>query len=117
MSYYDGHKINEKPYYNLILGSILYLDDEYNIKSNVEIGYGRIDMVLSPKNNKGTGYIFEFKVTEKEEKMEKIGYEGLNQIKEKKYDVEMKNKGIEEIINLALVFCGKKVKVYSEIQK
>lgn len=111
MSYYDNDKINEKPYHNLILGSMLYLDEKYDIKSNIEIGYGRTDMILTPKNKKEVGYIFEFKVAKNEEEMNKLGEEALKQIKEKKYYIEMKNKGIKEILHLGIVFYGKKVKV------
>ena len=111
MSYYDGSKINEKPYHNLILGSILYLEDRYTIDSNIERGFGRTDLTLTPKDRSEAGYIFEFKVVESQEEMEKGLDQALEQIKSKKYDINMKNEGVNEIIHIGIVFCGKLVDV------
>ena len=111
MSYYDGSKINEKPYHNLILGSILYLEDRYTIDSNIERGFGRTDLTLTPKDRSKVGYIFEFKVVESQEEMQKGLDQALDQIKSKKYDINMKNEGVNEIIHIGMVFCGKLVDV------
>ena len=111
MSYYDGSKINEKPYHNLILGSILYLEDRYTIDSNIERGFGRTDLTLTPKDRSKAGYIFEFKVVESQEEMQKGLDQALDQIKSKKYDINMKNEGVNEIIHIGMVFCGKLVDV------
>ena len=111
MSYYDGSKINEKPYHNLILGSILYLEDRYTIDSNIERGFGRTDLTLTPKDRSEAGYIFEFKVVESQKEMEKGLDQALEQIKSKKYDINMKNEGVNEIIHIGMVFCGKLVDV------
>lgn len=46
--------------------------------------------------------------------MEIKAKEGLEQIEEKKYDTELKAKGIEDIIKLGIAFFGKKVKVISK---
>ena len=111
MNYYDGSKINEKPYHNLILGSILYLEDRYTIDSNIERGFGRTDLTLTPKDRSEAGYIFEFKVVESQEEMQKGLDQALEQIKSKKYDINMKNEGVNEIIHIGMVFCGKLVDV------
>lgn len=113
MSYHDGAK-EEKFYHNLILGMLLYLDDKYSIKSNIEEGYGRTDVLMFPLNKKvNPGFIFEFKVSEKgdDESMEKAVNEALNQIKDKEYEVEMQQHKVRDILNLGIAFNGKKVKV------
>lgn len=113
MSYHDGAK-EEKFYHNLILGMLLYLDDKYSIKSNIEEGYGRTDVLMFPLNKKlNPGFIFEFKVSEKgdDESMEKAVNEALNQIKDKEYEVEMQQHKVKDILNLGIAFNGKKVKV------
>ena len=46
--------------------------------------------------------------------LEKDAATALDQIKNKKYDTEMKNAGIGEIINIGIAFCGKEVFVKSE---
>ena len=107
LSYYGSSKINEKPYHNLILGSILYLDGRYIINSNIERGFGRTDLTLTPKDRSKAGYIFEFKVVDSQEDMQKGLDRALDQIKSKKYDENMKNEGINEIIHIGMVFCGK----------
>ena len=110
MSYYDGSK-EEKFYPNLILGMILSLDSDYIILSNSETGYGRSGMALEPKDRKKQGYIFEFKTAENEKMLGDKVKEALEQIENKNYIVNMKNKGIKKIIKLGVAFYGKKVKV------
>lgn len=112
-SYYDGAN-EEKFYHNLILGMILYLDRRYKVHSNKEIGFGRYDIVLEPKNSNDIAYIFEFKVAKSSEELERKVNEALEQIKNQKYDVDLKEKGYN-ILNIGMAFCGKEVKVkYSE---
>lgn len=108
-SYYDGAK-EEKFYHNLILGMILYLDRRYKVCSNKEIGLGRYDIVLEPKHRKDTAYIFEFKVAKTSEELEDKAKEALEQIRKKKYDVDLKEKGYN-ILYVGMAFCGKEVKV------
>ena len=115
LSYYDGSRIDEKPYHNLILGSILYLEDRYMIDSNIEKGFGRTDLTLTPKDRSKSGYVFEFKVVESKEKIESGLDEALAQMKAKRYDVRMKNEGIPEVIGIGMVFYGKQVKIRWEI--
>ena len=115
LSYYDGSRIDEKPYHNLILGSILYLEDRYMIDSNIEKGFGRTDLTLTPKDRSKPGYVFEFKVVESKERMEPGLDEALSQMKAKRYDVRMKNEGIPEVIGIGMVFYGKQVKIRWEI--
>lgn len=112
MSYHDGAK-EEKFYHNLILGMLLYLDSEYSIKSNIEEGYGRTDVLMFPLNKLKPGFIFEFKVSETDDNksMEKAADEALNQIKDRKYETEMKQKKVKDILHLEIAFNGKKVKV------
>lgn len=108
-SYYDGAK-EEKFYHNLILGMILYLDRRYKVHSNKEIGFGRYDIVLEPKNSNDIAYILEFKVAKSSEELERKVNEALEQIKSQKYDVDLKEKGYS-ILNIGMAFCGKEVKV------
>ena len=110
MSYYDISK-TEKPYHTLILGMMLYLDNEYTVLSNDEAGYGRSDLAIEPINKRNKGYIFEFKIAKDEEEMEEKAEQALAQIEEKKYPVMLKERGVTEIAHIGMAFCGKKVKV------
>lgn len=108
-SYYDGSK-EEKFYHNLMFGMILYLDRRYKVYSNKEIGFGRYDIVLEPKNKNDTAYILEFKIAKNREELEAKSQEALEQIKNQKYDVDLKAKGYS-ILQVGMAFFGKEVKV------
>nr|WP_249169554.1 AAA family ATPase [Fusobacterium necrophorum] len=110
VSYYDGGQ-EEKYYHNLVLGMILSLSKEYEIRSNLESGYGRYDISIEPKDKRKTGFILECKVAKTEEELEEKAKEALEQIQEKKYDTEMRQRGISKVLGLGLAFCGKKVKI------
>ena len=108
LSYHDTDK-EEKFYHMFILGLIQALDSEYYITSNRENGYGRYDIALEPKNKSKKAFILEFKVAETEKYLENKALEGLNQIFEKEYDRDLKEKGISQITYIAIAFCGKKI--------
>ncbi len=116
MSYHDTSK-TEKPYHTLILGMMLYLDNEYTVLSNDEGGYGRSDLALEPIDKKNRGYIFEFKIAKDEEEMEEMAEQALAQIEEKKYPVMLKERGVTEIVYIGMAFYGKKVKVKHKVIK
>ena len=44
-----------------------------------------------------------------EDELEKLSMDALSQIDEKRYDLEMKEDGIENIIKIGIAFSGKKV--------
>ena len=71
-------------------------------------------MVLEPKNKENPAYIFEFKVAGNEEEMENYAMEGFERIREKEYDVELKNRGVKEIIHIGLGFYRKKLRMKHE---
>ena len=108
-SYHDTK--NEDFYYGLILGMGLYLENQYYISSNKESGLGRYDLVMEPKNKNDKAYILEFKVAKSEESLNKESQEAIEQIISKKYDVNLKEKGIKDIIFVGVAFYGKLVKV------
>ncbi len=68
-------------------------------------------MILEPKNKNNRAFILEFKVSDDENKLEKLSEEAITQIEEKKYDVNLKSKGIENITLVGIAFYGKKLKV------
>ena len=108
-SYHDTK--NEDFYHGLILGMSLYLENQYHISSNKESGLGRYDLEMEPKNKNDKAYILEFKVAKSEESLNKESQEAVEQIISKKYDVNLKEKGIKDIIFVGVAFYGKLVKV------
>ena len=108
-SYYDTS--NEDFYHGLILGMTLYLDRDYYVTSNRESGLGRYDVIIEPKNKNNRGYILEFKVSKIEKDLEKVSKEAIEQIIDKKYDTQLKERGIKDITFLGIAFFGKILKV------
>lgn len=49
-----------------------------------------------------------------EDKLEALSQEALAQIDEKRYDLELKDSGVEEVLKLGIAFSGKKVVIRSE---
>ena len=92
------------------------MDNQYKIKSNRESGDGRFDVSLIPREKRYPGIILELKRKEKlsDVELEKWSNEALKQIGELRYDSEMKEDGITEILKFGIAFSGKKVCVRTE---
>ena len=113
LSYFDTDK-DEKYYKVFLIGIFIVLGNDYIRFSERETGYGRADLVLEPKNKENPAYIFEFKVAGNEKEMDNYAMEGFEQIREKEYDVELKNRGVKEIIHIGIGFYRKKLKMKYE---
>ena len=112
MSFYDISNI-EKVYHNFILGLMIHLEGRYHINSNGESGLGRYDIEIEPLNKNMRGFILEFKVADSEETLEKKAEEALEQIKDKKYYIELEKRGIKEMTFLGIAFYKKFLKIKS----
>ena len=111
ISFYDSGA--EGFYHGLILGLIAMMDNQYIIKSNRESGDGRYDISLFPRDKKYPGIIMELK-SEKDlsdNKLDELSAEALAQIDDRRYDTEMRENGIRNILKLGIAFSGKKVKI------
>ena len=103
---------SEAFYQGLMLGLCAILNNRYQVKSNRESGLGRFDIQLYPLTEDLPGFIFELKYTKEEtDDLERFADEALAQIDEKKYDVEMVESGIKEIIKIGIAFHGKNVSI------
>ena len=113
LSYFDTDK-DEKYYKVFLIGIFVALMNDYVRLSERESGHGRADLILEPKKKEKPGYIFEFKVAGSEEELKSYAEEGFEQIEEKKYDIELINRGVTEIIYIGLAFYKKKLKMKYE---
>lgn len=111
ISYYDSGA--EGFYHGLILGLIALTDNQYKIRSNRESGDGRYDICMIPRDEKYTGIIMELKAENglNETELDILSSEALNQIDTKRYDMELRNDGVKNILKLGIAFSGKKVKI------
>ena len=109
ISFYDAGA--ETFYHGLALGLVALMDNHYKIKSNRESGDGRYDISLIPREKKYPGIIMELKWKSSLEpiQLEELSKEALKQIDDKRYDLEMREDGINNILKLGIAFSGKKV--------
>ena len=103
----------ERFYHGFVLGLLVSLRDEYQLKSNRESGYGRYDVMLIPKNRERDAIVMEFKVYDEDEEkgLSETVAAALKQIDEKNYDAELLSLGMEKerIQHYGFAFEGKKV--------
>jgi len=78
-SYYDS---KENAYHMLFLGMVMNLRELYDIKSNIEQGYGRTDIVMISKSPERPNIIIEFK---QGEDVDNLKLEALKQIHAQQY--------------------------------
>ncbi len=111
MSFYDAG--TEGFYHGLTLGIVALMDNHYRIKSNRESGDGRFDVALFPREPEYHGIIMEFKwksdLSDKD--LKKLAKSALDQIDEKRYEIEMKDAGVDGIVKLGFAFSGKRVEM------
>lgn len=114
ISFYDAGA--EGFYHGLTLGLITLMDNRYRIRSNRESGDGRYDIGLFPRESNYPGIIMELKWKRglNEDELEALSKDALNQIDEKRYDLEFKDAGIEDVMKLGIAFSGKKVVIKAE---
>ena len=100
-------------YHGLMLG-ICTLFSDYILTSNREAGEGRYDIQLKPKDKQYPGILIELKAEKSIQDLTSLSKKALEQIKVKKYDMEMKSEGINTIFAYGVAFSGKKVEVTCE---
>lgn len=114
VSYFDvGEDKSENFYHAFVLGILVYLEKDYEVRSNRESGFGRYDVMIIPKDRRKKGIIIEFKKVDKfeNETIETALEAALKQIEDKRYDTELTSLGINDIVKVGIAFKGKEVKV------
>ena len=109
VSYFDTK--NENSYHMFLLGVLTNLSYEYEIISNSEAGYGRVDIILLHKTDKEKPAIVmelkaidEFEEEDKDDALNKA----IEQIKKQSYISLVKKRGYNNILAFGLVFDGKR---------
>jgi len=103
---------NEAFYHGMMLGLCAVLSINYQVYSNRESGLGRFDIMLLPRKKELPGFIFEFKYTKEEsDGLEALADEALEQIEDKKYEAELRDAGVEDIVKMGIAFRGKEAVV------
>ena len=105
----------ENFYHGFMLGVCALFGNSY-VTSNRESGDGRYDIALSPKVSNLPGIIIELKAEKNcnEKELQELAKTALKQINDKKYDTELKLKGVKTIYKYGVAFSGKHVAVEAE---
>lgn len=107
--------VGENFYHGLVLGLCATLDNRYFITSNRESGEGRYDICLCPKDSKMPGVLIELKATKDcpNDELKKLSEKALDQINDKKYNIELTTKGVKNVFKYGVAFSGKRVEIKS----
>lgn len=110
-SYYDT--VGELFYHGLMLGLTAIMDDRYLVTSNRESGEGRYDLQLEPRDRTLPGILIELKVGKDrgEAELKALAEDALRQIDERKYDSELRTRGVTSVLKYGVAFCGKTVEI------
>ncbi|MBQ6834821.1 MAG: AAA family ATPase [Lachnospiraceae bacterium] len=104
--------VNEGFYHGMMLGLCAVLSNRYQVRSNRESGLGRFDIMLIPRVKAIPAFIYEFKYTKDEKAdLDVLANEALKQIEDKKYDTELSDFGVDNIVKIGIAFRGKTVAV------
>ena len=96
---------NEVFYHGMMLGLCAVLGSQYKVRSNRESGLGRFDIELLPMVQGIPGFIFEFKHTKDiNADLDSLANSALRQIDDMKYDTELNDFGVEDIVKIGIAF-------------
>lgn len=96
---------NEAFYHGMMLGLCAVLGSQYKVRSNRESGLGRFDVELLPMMQGIPGFIFEFKHTKDiNVDLDSLANSALRQIDDMKYDTELKDFGVKNLVKIGIAF-------------
>ena len=96
---------NEVFYHGMMLGLCAVLGSQYKVRSNRESGLGRFDVELLPMMKEMPGFIFEFKHTKDiNVDLDSLANSALRQIDDMKYDTELMDLGVKNIVKIGIAF-------------
>lgn len=91
--------------HGMMLGLCAVLGSQFKVRSNRESGLGRFDIELLPMVKGIPGFIFEFKHTKDiNVDLDSLANSALKQIEDMKYDTELNNFGVEDIVKIGIAF-------------
>lgn len=96
---------SEAFYHGMMLGLCAVLGSQFKVRSNRESGLGRFDIELLPMVKVIPGFIFEFKHTKDiNVDLDSLANSALKQIEDMKYDTELNDFGVEDIVKIGIAF-------------
>ena len=96
---------SEAFYHGMMLGLCAVLGSQFKVRSNRESGLGRFDIELLPMVKGILGFIFEFKhAKDINVDLDSLANSALKQIEDMKYDTELNDFGVEDIVKIGIAF-------------
>ncbi len=96
---------SEAFYHGMMLGLCAVLGSQFKVRSNRESGLGRFDIELLPMVKGIPGFIFEFKHTKDiNADLDSLANSALKQIEDMKYDTELNDFGVKDIVKIGIAF-------------
>jgi hypothetical protein len=103
----------ERVYHAFMLGMLVWLGPRYRVSSNREAGYGRCDVMITPRAAGQPGVVMELKTVDKRRKETpgKAMAAALRQLRTRAYAAELRAAGAGVVREIGVVFDGKRVRV------
>lgn len=111
LSYHDtGGREPERLMHGFIVGLLVSLGPEHEVRSNRESGYGRYDVMVLPRVAGRPGVVLELKVVDSDagETPQRALQAALEQLRDRDYATELRERGASPVIELAAAFDGKR---------
>ncbi len=112
-SFYDTASLDppERFYHGFILGLLISLGERYEVLSNRESGYGRCDVMVTPRTPGLPGVVLELKARDQErgESIEVAMERALTQLAQRDYAAALRARGADPVRSYGVVFDGKRV--------
>lgn len=94
-------------FYHGFLVGVLSNMKGYIVKSNREGGTGRSDLFIKSVSRRGIAIVVEFKIANNIDDLEKKADEAIEQIEDRKYDMELRSEGYKNIFKYGIAFYKK----------
>lgn len=111
LSYYDTSGRDPEKVYQAFLLGMLVSSGAYEVSSNRELGLGRYDILMRPRNIQKRGVIMELKLYDPmfDKSVDDVLDSALQQIEDKQYEATLRAAGVADILKMAITFDGKRV--------
>jgi hypothetical protein len=103
----------ERVYQAFLLGMLVHLSGQWDVRSNRESGHGRYDIAIVPMQPGRPGVVLELKKlrSHRHETADQALASAIQQIRERRYEEELVSAGASPIHVYGVVFDGKRVRV------
>ncbi|HND34572.1 MAG TPA: PD-(D/E)XK nuclease domain-containing protein, partial [Myxococcota bacterium] len=112
VSYHDVAEGQDEAFYHaFVLGLLVSMEPTHTVRSNRQVGRGRADVQIIPKQPGRPGAVLEFKKQNDKRSLFAHAGQALRQIQQQGYCAELEAAGAAPIRRLGIAFSGKQVVV------